>query len=120
MARRGTLQSTLALAALVLALGGCDTFFQVRGTLTDCATGIPIAGATVVTATDPGAWGGPETEMTTTDAKGHFEASLDKPMDEAATITFSKSGFVPLSHDFKGLPTWPYQIDFCLDAAAPP
>ncbi len=115
----GTRARVAALAALATAAAGCDTFFRVEGTLTACATSVPIAGARVVTTTNPGAWEGPETETITTDSAGHFEAELNKPAGEAATVTFSAPGFVALSRDFpKGVPEW-YHADFCLDAAPP-
>jgi hypothetical protein len=119
MRGRGTLARMAALAALAAAAAGCDTFFRVEGTLAACATSVPIAGAKVVTTTDPGAWDGPETETTTTDSAGHFATVLNKPTSEAATVTFSEPGFVTLSRDFPmGVPEW-YHADFCLDAAPP-
>jgi hypothetical protein len=108
------------LLGLVGALSGCDTFFRVEGTLVQCGTMAPIAGAAVVVMTDPGAWEGPETDTYSTDDSGHFEVELNKPQDEAATVTFSQTGFSPLARDFpKGVPTSPYHIDVCLDPIAP-
>jgi hypothetical protein len=112
--------SALLLAALAVAAAGCDTFFRVHGSLTDCATGAPIEGAQVVTTTDPGAWEGPETERTSTDAGGHFQAGLNKPASEPATVTFSYPGFTSLSQDFPmGTPVDGIAADFCLEAAVP-
>ncbi len=69
--------------------------------------------------TDPGAWEGPETETTSTSANGHFFVGLNKPSDEAATVSFTKAGFVSFSRDFpNGVPSWPYHIDACLDPVA--
>jgi hypothetical protein len=108
------------LLGLVGVVAGCDTFFQVEGTLVQCGTTAPIAAADVVVTTDPGAWEGPETETTTTDDSGHFEAGLNKPADEAATVSFGKTGFAPFSQDFpQGVPSWPYHIDVCLAPATP-
>jgi hypothetical protein len=107
------------LLVLVGTLSGCDTFFQVKGNLTQCGTGAAIVGAEVVVMTDPGAWDGPEMKTTTTGDTGHFFVGLNKPMDEAATVSFSKAGFTSFSRDFpKGVPTWPYQFDPCLDPVA--
>ena len=110
----------LLLAVLAVAAAGCDTFFRVHGTLTDCATGAPIAGATAVTTTDPGAWEGPETETTTSDAGGHFQIELNKPASEPATVTFGSPGFADLSRDSPmGTPVGGLEADFCLQAAVP-
>jgi hypothetical protein len=100
-------------------LSGCDTFFQVKGNLTECGTATPIAGAEVVVTTDPGAWEGPEAEATSTDENGYFFVGLNKPMGEAATVSFSKDGFAPLSRDFPtGVPSWPYEFAPCLEPVA--
>jgi hypothetical protein len=110
-------------AGLLVLLGflsGCDTFFRVEGNLLQCGTTTAIAGATVTAATDPGAWDGPEMETTTTDVDGAFFVELNKPRDEAATVSFTKPGFASFSRDFAdGVPSSPYQIDVCLDPSPP-
>jgi len=107
------------LLGLGLVLGGCDTFFAVEGNLYQCGTTAPIEGAQVTATTDPGAWEGPETETTTTDGSGHFHVELNKPMGEPATVTITRTGFSTFSRDFpKGVPSWPYPIDACLDPVA--
>jgi hypothetical protein len=107
------------LVGLAAVLSGCDTFFQVKGNLTQCGGATAIAGADVMLTTDPGAWDGRETETTSTDEDGYFFAGLNKPMDEAATVSFSKRGFAPFSQDFpNGVPSWPYAIAPCLDPVA--
>ncbi len=109
----------LLLFGFAAVLSGCDTFFQVEGNITQCVTATPIAGAEVVVTTDPGAWEGPETETTSTDENGHFFVGLNKPSGEAATVSFTKSGFASFSRDFpNGVPSWPYHIDACLDPVA--
>jgi len=110
------------LLGLAGVLAGCDTFFVVEGTLSQCGTTLPIAGAEVTVMNDhPGTWDTLDGETSKTDGSGHFEAELSRPSSEAATVSFSKTGFASVSQDFpKGLPNWPYHMDFCLNAAPPP
>jgi hypothetical protein len=108
--------ATLCLAAFLTSLVGCDSFFVVRGTLSYCGTKTGIPEATVVATVDSDA-SGAETDTSATDSVGKFKIHLNKPSTTSVTVNFSKAGFVPLSRQFPGLPTTPYQIDLCLEPA---
>jgi hypothetical protein len=108
--------AVLCLMGLAAGVGGCDKFFIVNGTLTQCGVMTAIPEAKITLSVDPGSLGS-ETEMFTTNTDGSFHASLNKPPETSATITFVRTGFVMVSNDFKGLPNSPYHMNFCMNPA---
>lgn len=115
MTRRCRVTLLLAAGALAAA-SGCDAFFELRGTVSDCGSGAPIAAARVVAAVDPSY--ASETGSYETDAAGRYTIHLNKPPSAPVTITFSKTGFSDLSRHFNGIPTTPYVLDVCLPPGA--
>lgn len=79
----------LALIA-VLATSGCHAFYLVRGTVTSCATRVPLAGAHV-DLRYPGEHGVNESE-----ANGEFSVAVnDPPNDREGTLTVTAPGHRP-------------------------
>ena len=113
MTRRGRV--TL-LASALAATSGCDAFFELRGTVSDCGSGAPIAAAQVVAEVDPSY--ASETGHGETDAAGRYTIHLNKPPSAPVTITFRQTGFSDLSRHFNGIPTTPYVLDVCLPPVA--
>jgi hypothetical protein len=103
----------LATGGLLVA-SGCDRFFEVQGTVSDCATNAPIAAATVVAQVDPSYADESKSYETTTE--GRYLVHLNKPPSAPVTITFSKTGFAEVARHFDGIPTTPYIADVCLQS----
>ena len=103
-------------AAALLApwLAACDPTWDIRGTVTDCASAQPLAGATV--ALDVQAPSGPEgTE--TTDEAGSYRFNFVFPHDHPATLTFSAAGHAPKVLAFTEAPEKGEPLDVCLAPA---
>ncbi len=78
----------VALLAVVVSVAGCDAFYNVRGTITSCHTGAPVAGAKV-DLRYPGEHGAGKTEQ-----NGQFRvAANDPPNTTPATLTVVAPGF---------------------------
>ncbi len=76
------------LGMVLVVLAGCDAFYQVRGTVTTCATRAPVPGARV-DLRYPGEHGAGKTE-----ADGKFRvAANDPPGTNPATLTVAAPGF---------------------------
>jgi hypothetical protein len=111
-------QAALAIAVIVVAAllaAGCDTFFTLDATVTDCTTQAPLAGVTAVLHLDDGFGEDDHTEVT--DADGKIHIGMNEPDGVTATLTLSKDGFQTLSRQFVGAPRAPVEI--CLDPAGP-
>ena len=92
-------------------LGGCDAFFQVRGRVTECASGEPIVGVSVRTTLR----GGGEMQEAFTDSSGRYLALLNEPPTAAATLVYEKPTFVSVERSFEGAPEG--DEDVCLQPA---
>lgn len=92
-------------------LGGCDTFFEVRGRVTECSSGAPIVGVSVRTTLR----GGGETQEAFTDSSGRYLAFLNEPPTVEATIVYEKPTFVSVERSFEGAPEG--DEDVCLQPA---
>jgi hypothetical protein len=111
-------QASLAIAVIVVAAilaAGCDTFFTLDATVTDCTTRAPLAGVTAVLHLDDGFGEEDHTQVTGEDGKIHVV--MNEPDSVTATLTLSKDGFQTLSRTFAGNPPGPVEI--CLDPAGP-
>ncbi len=86
----------------VLFLGGCDTFFVVRGTVIDSTTSLPIGGADVELVLDRGA--GEPDQLTETKPDGSIELWMNEPRSAWATLTIRKDGYETWSQQFRGSP----------------
>jgi Carboxypeptidase regulatory-like domain len=107
----------LLLLALTLALPACDTFFDIRGRVTDCGTSAPIAGVSIDVHIDRGF----HDEMASlpneamTDAGGNYRVGLNSPSDTWATLTFHRDGYSSFtSPQFKGHDINDPPYDVCL------
>ncbi len=98
----------LVLAASVL-LAGCHAFYSVRGTVTSCRGGAPVAGA-VVDLSYPGEHG-----KNTSNDDGTFQVSVnDPPNDREGTLAVTAPGYTGLTrsvHDGD-------RLALCLEAVA--
>jgi hypothetical protein len=112
--QRLSVTAIVTIVMLGVAAGGCDQFFEVEGTLTECPSpGTPIVAATVVATVDPTI--GQETKTTATDANGKFRIHLNKPPSARVSIAISKIGFTSVTQQFNGLPTTPHRVALCLE-----
>jgi len=108
----------LALALIVVAAivaAGCDTFFTIDATVTDCTTQAPLADVTAVLHLDDGF--GEEDQTRITGADGKLHIVINEPDSVTATLTLTKTGYQTWSHQYRGNPDGP--IDICLDPTGP-
>ena len=111
---------SVARAAVVLAVcgasGGCpflgDHFFEATGRVVDCTALSPVAGATIAMYVDRGNSPGPYSPGVayTTSATGQFDVHSDLTPDSWVTLTFQKTGYTALSHQFQGVPNAPAEL----------
>ena len=90
------MRSTYLLLPLLLHGIACDRFYVVQGTVTDCITTEPIAGASVALELDQG----DEVDRYAgqTDEAGKFSAVLNAPAsDRPSTLTVQKTDHDPLT-----------------------
>jgi len=92
----------LFLFAVVFLVTGCDTFFAVRGTVTDYRTGTPIAGAKAMLILDRGV--GEEDHIGVTDGTGRIGFVMNEPQGVWATLTITKTNYGTWSTQFRGAP----------------
>jgi carboxypeptidase family protein len=102
----------LALATTLAALaGGCSNGLDVKGVVTDCATGAPLAGATVHYVAS-GRSIGISTEGTLMTAPdGSFLAGSRE--DSNVSFHAEKPGYLPADHE-KVVYYWPAKVTLCL------
>ncbi|MES1165656.1 MAG: hypothetical protein ABUR63_07865 [Verrucomicrobiota bacterium] len=122
IAAGGRVARGIALGLCGLALGSCtDCFFRVQGHLVDCATSVPLSGATITAHVDQGMHGARTLPTTfTSDAAGLFKVTTDgtETCDVTVTVTFQKDGYTPAETQFKGAPK--SDVQQCLTAAGAP
>ena len=75
----------------VVALGGCDTFFRVRGVLTDCRTGQPIPSAVISSRMVRGA--GEEPGHDRVNGDGSYDLIMNEPPSASFELSFAASGY---------------------------
>ena len=92
----------LFLFAVVFLMTGCESFFRVRGTVTDYRTGAPIAGAKATLVLDRGA--GEEDHSEVTDSTGRIGFWMNEPQSVWATLTVTKTNYDIWSTQFRGAP----------------
>ena len=85
---------------LALVLLGCDTFFEFRLVVTDCATGRPLQGAVATTHLDDGF--GEEDHTAATDANGTVFIHLNEPDGVTVTLTIARTGYQTWTKQFRG------------------
>lgn len=107
--------SLIGAVSLVLALAGCDTFFEFDLLATDCVAREPLQGVAAVTHLDAGY--GEEDHHGTTDAAGKIFITLNEPDGVTVTLTLSKAGYQTWTKQFRGEPAKPYPV--CLQPALP-
>ncbi len=101
----------LLLLAASLLLAGCHAFYNVRGAITNCRSGAPVAGA-VVDLSYPG-----ERGKNTSNDDGTFQVAVnDPPNTREGTLKVTAPGYTDLTrsvHDGD-------RLTLCLDEAAKP
>lgn len=108
----------LALALIVVAAivaAGCDTFFTIDVTVTDCGTQAPLAEVTAVLHLVDGFGEEDHTGITGEDGKLHIV--MNEPAGVTATLTLTKTGYQTWSHQYQGNPDGPLAI--CMDPIGP-
>jgi hypothetical protein len=108
-----------ALPLLALALAGCDCFFGLDATVTDCDTHVPVSSAAVAVTVNSG-FGGRSyvlDQAITTDEAGRFGIHLNEPCESKVTFTVSKDGYQPLTRVQNGARS--ISLDLCLTPASP-
>ena len=108
----------LALALIVVAAivaAGCDTFFTIDATVTDCTTQAPLADVTAVLHLDDGV--GEEDHTQITGADGQLHIRMNEPAGVTATLTLTKADYQTWSHQYRGNPAG--RVDICLDPIGP-
>jgi hypothetical protein len=113
---------SLVVAAAGFVLGACaDCFFQVGGTVTDCSTMLPLAGATLTVRIDDGLHGARALPGTfTTDAAGTYRVPSDgtEICTATATLMFRRNGYAPLDVPIQGKRD--DRVDACMKPVAGP
>jgi hypothetical protein len=104
-----------AAAALVAGSlsAGCllgDHFFRATGRVLDCVVLNPVADARIAVNVDRGSAPGPVSTVYTTGAAGQFDVYLSVDTGSWVTLTFQKTGYMPLSTQVKGLPSAPLEL----------
>ena len=103
-------------AALLLCLTGCDTFFEVHGTVTRCDTGQPLVGVQVAAELESGV-SDDEEATDSSDPDGRYSVTLNEPPSASATIVWSKPTFQMLRKSFDESPD--EAQDVCLVPVSP-
>jgi hypothetical protein len=85
---------------MALAAVACDRFFSLAGVVTRCDDKSPLADVEVKAVLDRGA--GEEDLTLLSDQEGRFQVVMNEPSDAWVTVTLSKPGFKPTSHQFRG------------------
>jgi hypothetical protein len=85
---------------MALAAVACDKFFSLAGVVTRCDDKSPLADVAVKGVLDEGV--GEEDVMLLSDQEGKFQVFMNEPSDAWVTVTLSKPGFKPVSHQFRG------------------
>jgi hypothetical protein len=107
--------SLIGAVLVVLALLGCDTFFECDLLVTDCMTGQPLQGVAASSHLDDGF--GEEDHHATTDMAGRVVIGLNEPDGVVVTVTLTKVGYQDWTKQFRGEPPKPYSV--CLQPALP-
>jgi hypothetical protein len=113
--------AVVALAGLFAT--GCDSFFVVRGQVTDCTSGAPLPAVSVDVDVERGYDDRVESfpDMTMTDAKGNYQIGLNDPSESWATLTFHRQGYLSLTPpQFKGHTDRDPPANVCLNQVATP
>ncbi len=105
-----------------LALPACDTFFGMRGQVTDCATDAPLVGVGIDVQVDRGYQDRmvslPDYAMT--DAAGNYAVHLNEPERSWVTLTFHFVDYESFtSPQFKGHAYDDAPYDMCLTPSLP-
>lgn len=103
--------------ALVAVLG-CDTFFRVRGVLTDCSTRRPISTGVVSSRLLRGAGEEPSQDHVTID--GAYDLLMNEPPSASFEFVFSAPGYTSRTVVVDTTPERGATLEVCLDAAAMP
>jgi hypothetical protein len=77
-----------------------------------------VAAASINITIDQGAAPGPYSATPSTDSQGTFDVRVADYSDAWVTFKFQASGFVPLSHQFKGSTKAP--VDLCMTPGGGP
>lgn len=113
----------VAIVFAALLLAACDTFFGVRGRVTDCATLAPLAGVAIDVHVERGFRDRMESlpNEDTTNARGEFQFDINDPESTWATLTFHREGYQSKTlPQLKGHATQDPPLEVCLDAAPAP
>jgi len=108
----------LALALIVVAAivaAGCDTFFTIDATVTDCTAQAPLADVTAVLHLDDGF--GEEDQTRITGADGKLHIVMNEPDSVTATLSLTKTDYQTWLRQYRGNPDGP--VDICLDPTGP-
>jgi hypothetical protein len=113
----------VAVAVSLSLFAGCDTFFGMRGTVTDCASAAPLPGVGIDVHVDDGFGDRMESlpNVATTNATGTYKFDINDPNSTWATLTFHLDGYTSLTPpQFRGHHQRDPPVDVCLDAAPTP
>jgi hypothetical protein len=88
-----------AILCAAVCVAACDCLFIVHGRVTDCVTHAAIADVSVDVHIDHGLDGRVESfpNRTSTDGDGKYNFDINDPCESAATLTFHRQGYAPLT-----------------------
>jgi len=112
-----------AIVAGGLFLTACDSFFGVRGQVTDCVSLAPLAAVDIDVHVERGYRDRVESlpNEATTDPNGHYEFDINDPSDSWATLTFHREGYLSLMPpQYQGHSERDPPVNVCLNQAATP
>lgn len=107
----GSWRAALVLAALFFC--GCDTFFEISGTVTRCTDGDRLVGVRARLKLESGGVSDEEDAEGFSKPDGTFYVGLNEPPDVSATLTLDKPGYATHVESFPESPEG--SLSFCLD-----